>query len=319
MILSAILMVLAVGMLLALVVHYGLLHCVGGTSIVDHSTTNKVNVAALSMGTPGETLGSEASVQTRDGIPLLIGCDAVEDAAPTVNELTVSNNCWESWDTIVLAPDQLTTRDGPVNHIYENVGKPRVLKSESDWSWVYESTGAVDQFWMFLLSYGTPLPDTGGHHYSRKGAITAADYSTTGAFGTAVSITDLDPSKIYRIAGLFGVGGTDCGIIRLSAGSFRGMTIQAIVPQGHWGGYWFPYDSLVFAGNEALSVAGSGGAASTMEYHVILEEYGEYASAGATGMSRAAAVVNSAQMTASKSTLGARIRDVVQKAASFGR
>lgn len=264
-------LILAV-MIMAVIILFGSLHVIAGTSIVDHSTTSRANIASLLQG--GAGIGAEASVQARKGVvPFLIGADALEDAAPTVNECKIQLNTWKSTDYIELLPEQLTARFGKIDP-RNNVGAPWALDLEADWDIDYESTGVVDQFVALLLSYPPIIPMKGGKIIWRKGAVTSADYSTTAAFGTAVAINDLDPRKIYRIAALLGKGGTDVGILRMKAPSFSGQVIQALIPDGHFGGYIFPFDSLLVTGVETISVDASGGAVSASEYAVAFEEYG---------------------------------------------
>ena len=253
------------------------LHCIAGTTIVDHSTTSRANIASLLRGAGG--IGAESSVQVRNGvIPNLIGLDALEDAVPTVNEVKVSLNTWDNTDYLTLMPQQLTAVYGN-REPYRNVGAPIPLEMEADWDVDFQSEAADGQFVNMLLSYGTPTPRTGGKLIWRKGAVTAADYGITGAFGTAISISDLFPGRMYRVAYLGGLGGADCGILRYTAPSFHGMYIQTLIPQAKYGGTWFPFDSQVQSGYEKGSLDASGGAASACEYAIAFEEVGSIAPA----------------------------------------
>ena len=258
--------------IIAMMAANGFLHVLAGSSVVDHSTA--ADVTALTLGS--SSLDTESSVQTRLGtLPFLIGADALEDAAVAANELKIVLNTWRNTDYIMVTPENLTERSGP-HDPHKIIGMPLPLGLEADWTFTYQSTGAVDHFWTLLLAYPPFVPPRGGRLIHRKGAVTAADFSTTGAMGTAVNITDLNPQLSYRIHALLGNGGTDVGILELEAPSFRGMKLRALIPQGNFGGYYFDKDSQVINGVETLSVKASGGAASASEYHIILEEYGAF-------------------------------------------
>lgn len=250
------------------------LHVIAGMSALDLSAG--VNVASLLQG--GQALGAESSVQMRRGLlPSLIGVDGQTGEALASQTIKFELNTWRNTDYITVRPTLLTDPGRSENrNPYRWVGAPIPLELEADWTITYTTTGAEDHFAMYMLSYGTPLPYKGGKIITRTGSVTAADYSTTGAFGTAGTITDLNPEKIYRVAGVGGIGGTDVGILRLKAPSFMGQVIQALVPQGKFGMTTLPHDSLVFAGVETLSIDGSGGAANDINYTLYFEEYGDY-------------------------------------------
>lgn len=249
-----------------------MLHVIAGSSVVDHSTATTTFEDLMEA---GGGIGAESEVQSRGGsTPFLIGVDAQEDAEAVTNEVRVRLNTWRSTDYIAFAPRLLTESEGAFD-FRKWVGALVPLESDADWEITYESVGGDDHMLALILSYPPLFPTVGGRRIWRKGAVTAADYSTTAAFGTAISITDLDPSKMYRVAGLFGVGGVDCGILRVKAPSFAGQVLQALIPEGRFGGYWFDDDSLPVDGKETISIDASGGAANACEYAICFEEIGQ--------------------------------------------
>jgi hypothetical protein len=254
-------------------------HTLVGWSTLDHSTP-KTDFQVLLEG--GGAIGTESSVQMRRGAaPFLIGVDAIEQAITAANEVKISMNTWKSTDYIAIGTRPLvnvatgatTGTYGPIE-TSRFVGRPLPLETEADWEITFQSSADVDHAMLLHLAYAPFIPTVGGRRTWRKGAVTAAAFATSGVFGTAVNITDLDPGKLYRVAGLFGTGGIDCGILRLKAPSFMGQTLQVFIPQGTFGGEWFDIDSLILSGQETLSVEASGGAANACEYAICFEEIG---------------------------------------------
>ena len=249
-----------------------MLHVLAGYSKVNHSTTNRANIASLCNG--GGAIGAEASVQQRFGLaPTLIGALAVEEATPTVNECKITLNTWNGvTDYIELAPLNLVEIFGDMDPW--KIGE-WATSSEADWDFDFESTGGTNQFLTVYLSYGQRHPYKGGKVIWRKGSITSGSYSTTATYGTATNITDLDPAKMYRIHYLGGLGGANSGMLRLTSKDFNGMCIQAIVPSTYYGGVTFHKDSLICSGlGTSVSVESTAEGETAGEYLIGFEEYG---------------------------------------------
>lgn len=286
-----------------------MLHVLSGSSVADHAAG--VNVASLTQN--GTGIGTETAAQQRLGnYPKLIGLDAQDDkaAAMTTEYFRVYGNTWRNTDYAqTLMKGSSIAADvgghGVFNrNPYQWVPSPIQFGPEEDYNFTAKNSGGVDHQWAVFLSYDPIIPSRGGPVIARQGTLTAADYGVTGLFGTAGTITDLNPGKQYRIWGLGGRGGADVGILRLASPDFAGFSLSSLLFEDSTCMTYFPLDSLIHNGNSTLSVAASGGAATGgIEYLVLLEEIGDIPRGGGTAGSLTSKAGTTARSPMSLGTL----------------
>lgn len=255
-------------LIFGLVILSNYLHAVAGWSVVDHSA----GVAVQDLIVNGTGIGTENEVNARPSVPTLIGVWAIEYAAVDSANCRFQFGNWRSDDGIYVTPRQSLYIGGELNP-YRYVGRPIPLILEDSVTVTYESEANNDHAWGLLYSYEPVIAPRGGPMTSRNVSFTAADFSTTGAFGTAVTITNLDSSKVYRLAGYIGGGATDTGLVRITCPDFEGKALVLPTGEATCLEMWFPYDSLLVRGTSTISVSGSGGAASAMEASIFFEEW----------------------------------------------
>jgi len=261
--------------------------------------------AGLKLGTSGGTtydvVGSsgffptgDSEVQVRGGgLPKLIGYDNLSSeiiqigAAEDYDHFRIGLNTWPTADYIHSHVMKSTNGAAAKFGNFIGDGQPKwipaiPLDQDADWDIrVNSTTASMTNIVALYLSYGAPIPAGGGQLVSRKCAL-AADDGAYPAYGTATTISDLDPRFNYRIAGM-GLGNVeDHDAIGMFVQSpSNNTTVGALT--GSWTAttfhpnsipVWFPHDSIVVSGVETLTVGCFSDAAQKPTVYVYFEKVG---------------------------------------------
>ncbi len=235
----------------------------------------------------------DSEIQTRGGgLPTLIGYDNLSSeiiqigATTDYDHFKIGCNTWPQADYIhshVLkstngAAAKYGNFCGNGQPIWMQKGIP--MDQDADWDIrVNSTTASMTNVVALYLSYGNRIPMTGGQLVSRQ-VVLASDDGAYPAYGTAATISDLDPRFNYRVAGmqLGNVEDHDAIGMFLQSPS-NNTTIGALT--GSWTSttfhpnsipVWFPHDSIIVSGVETLTVGSFSDVAQKTSMYVYFEK-----------------------------------------------
>jgi hypothetical protein len=278
--------------------------------MVLHTTFAGLKLAS-SGGTTYDTVSStgffpsgDAEIQMRGGgLPRLIGIDNMSSeivqigATTDYDHFNIRLNTWTNADYYHRHVMKTTNGAAAKYGNFVGDGQPHwfpgiQLDQDADWDVrVNSTTASMSVVCALYLSYGGMLPYKGGQIVSRSVALASDDGAYPG-FGTAATITDLDPRVTYRVAGIQLANVEDHDHIGVAVTSPSNNTYVGAVT-GAWTAttfhvnsipVWFPHDSILISGTETVSLYSFSDVAQKPTFTVFFEKYGSSGTAQASPM-----------------------------------
>ena len=237
----------------------------------------------------------DSEIQARGGgLPRLIGYDNLSSEIIQIGAVTdydhfkIGCNTWPQADYIYShvmkstngAAAKFGSFCGTGQPVWMNPGIP--MDQDADWDVrVNTTTASMTNICALYLSYGAQIKPQGGQLVSRQ-VVLASDDGAYPGYGTAATISDLDPRYNYRVAGmqLGNVEDHDAIGMFLQSPS-NNTTVGALT--GSWTAttfhpnsipVWFPEDSIVVSGVETLTVGSFSDIAQKTSLYVYFEKLG---------------------------------------------